>query len=188
MSSHPEQRQPLVVRPARPEDAATIAGLIHKLAEYERLADECRVDAAALARGLFGERPYAEALVAERAGRPSGYAIFFYTFSSFEAAPSLYLEDLFVEPAARRCGVGRALLEQVARVAVERGCRRMEWAVLDWNRPAMEFYERLGARAMSEWTTYRLDAEAMRRLAGGGGGGGNAAERLARPPHSASHS
>ncbi|TAN31610.1 GNAT family N-acetyltransferase [bacterium] len=119
-----------------------------------------------LALALFGERPYAEALLAEDDGRPIGFALFFHTFSTFLALPGIHLEDLFVVPEHRGQGVGRALLMHLAHVAVERGCGRLEWSVLDWNTEAIGFYERLGARPTSDWTVYRLAGEALRAVAG----------------------
>jgi len=157
----------LTLRPARPRDAALIVRFIEELADYERLRHACRADAAALAENLFGPRACAEVILAHHGDQPAGFALFFHTFSSFECAPSLYLEDLFVRPALRGRGIGKALLARLAEIAVERGCRRMEWAVLDWNRPAIEFYRRLGARPMDDWTVFRLDEEALKRMANG---------------------
>lgn len=118
-----------------------------------------------LVRNLFGPRPYAEALIAEQDGAAVGFALFFHNFSTFLGLPGIYLEDLFVVPGNRGGGVGRALLERLAQIAVERGCGRLEWAVLDWNRDAIGFYERLGARPNDEWTVYRLTGDALRALA-----------------------
>lgn len=139
--------------------------MIRELAEYERLSHVCRAEPDRLEAQLFGASPRAEVALADWEGRPAGFALFFHTFSTFECAPSLYLEDLFVRPPFRRRGIGRALLRHLAALAVERGCRRMEWAVLDWNRSAIEFYFQLGAKAMDEWTVYRLDGEALERVA-----------------------
>jgi GNAT superfamily N-acetyltransferase len=119
-----------------------------------------------LAAGLFGARPYAEVLLAVDEDRPVGFALFFHNFSTFLGRPGIYLEDLFVVPEERAGGIGRALLEHLARLAVDRGCGRLEWAVLDWNRDAIAFYERLGARPNSDWTVYRLTGEALATLAG----------------------
>ena len=143
-----------------------IAELIRGLAVYEKLEAEVVMTEEALAEGLFGPRPYAEALLAERGGRPVGFALFFHTFSTFLARPGIYLEDLFVVPEERGHGVGRLLLARLASIAVERGCARLEWAVLAWNRDAIRFYERLGARPNSDWTIYRLAGEPLRSLAG----------------------
>ena len=119
-----------------------------------------------LERALFGERPYAETLIAENGDEPVGFALFFHNFSTFLAQPGIYLEDLFVLPEHRGSGIGRALLERLAQLAVERGCGRLEWAVLDWNEGAIRFYERLGARPNSDWTIYRLAGEPLDALAG----------------------
>lgn len=143
-----------------------IAELIRGLAVYEKLEAEVVMTEEALAEGLFGPRPYAEALLAENGGRPVGFALFFHTFSTFLARPGIYLEDLFVVPEERGNGVGRSLLARLASIAVERGCARLEWAVLAWNRDAIRFYELLGARPNSDWTIYRLAGEPLRSLAG----------------------
>jgi len=156
----------LRIRAGERADVPLIAELIRGLAEYERLADEVKMTEEKLERTLFGERRYAETLIAEDDGRPVGFALFFHNYSTFLAQPGIYLEDLFVRPEHRGSGVGRALLEALARTAVERGCGRMEWAVLDWNESAIGFYERLGARPNSDWTVYRLTGEALRALAG----------------------
>jgi GNAT superfamily N-acetyltransferase len=156
----------LRIRAGERADVPLIAELIRGLAEYERLADEVKMTEDKLERTLFGERRYAETLIAEDDGRPVGFALFFHNYSTFLAQPGIYLEDLFVKPDHRGSGVGRALLEALARTAVERDCGRMEWAVLDWNESAIGFYERLGARPNSDWTVYRLTGEALRALAG----------------------
>ena len=155
----------VLIRPAKPADVPVIADLIRGLARFEKLEDQVALTDELLAEGLFGPRPYAESVLAEVEGHPAGFALFFHSFSTFLARPGLYLEDLFVLPEHRGQGIGRALLAHLARLAVERGCGRMEWAVLDWNQEAISFYERLGATAMSEWTTYRLTGEAIDRLA-----------------------
>jgi GNAT superfamily N-acetyltransferase len=156
----------LTIRPGERSDIPLIAELIRGLARYERLADEVTMTEVKLERGLFGERRYAETLIAEDDGRPVGFALFFHSFSTFLAQPGIYLEDLFVVPEDRGQGVGKALLEALARLAVERGCGRLEWAVLDWNESAIRFYERLGARPNADWTVYRLAGESLRALAG----------------------
>jgi GNAT superfamily N-acetyltransferase len=156
----------LRIRAGERADVPLIAELIRGLAEYERLADEVSMTEDKVERTLFGERRYAETLIAEDDGRPVGFALFFHNYSTFLAQPGIYLEDLFVRPEHRGSGVGRALLEALARTAVERDCGRMEWAVLDWNESAIGFYERLGARPNSDWTVYRLTGEALRALAG----------------------
>jgi GNAT superfamily N-acetyltransferase len=153
------------IRPATPADVPTIARLIRELAEYERLTHEVVLSEAVLSSHLFGPRPFAEVLIAEDDGRAVGFALFFHNYSTFLARPGIYLEDLFVEPAYRGRGHGKALLAALARLAVERGCGRLEWAVLDWNEPSIGFYKALGAKAMDEWTVYRLTGESLRMLA-----------------------
>jgi GNAT superfamily N-acetyltransferase len=157
----------LRIRAGERSDVPLIADLIRGLARYERLEDEVTMTEEKLDRALFGERPYAETLIAEdHAGKAVGFALFFHNFSTFLAQPGIYLEDLFVLPEHRGGGTGRALLERLAQIAVERGCGRLEWAVLDWNKDAIRFYERLGARPNSDWTVYRLTGEPLRALAG----------------------
>lgn len=155
----------LAIRRAKPSDVPTIARLIRALAEYERLAEEVTMTEDVLAESLFGDRAYAETLLAEDNGEPVGFALFFHNFSTFRGKPGIYLEDLFVMPEHRGGGVGGALFERLASIAVERGCERFEWAVLDWNADAIGFYERLGARPNADWTIYRLSGEALRQLA-----------------------
>jgi GNAT superfamily N-acetyltransferase len=154
------------IRAATRQDVPVIAELIRGLARYERLESEVVMTEELLAEGLFGERPYAEVLLAVDSGEAVGFALFFHNFSTFVGRPGIYLEDLFVLPEQRRSGIGRTLLAHLARIAVERKCGRLEWAVLDWNRDAIGFYERLGARPNSDWTVYRLAGEALRSLAG----------------------
>jgi GNAT superfamily N-acetyltransferase len=156
------------IRPAVAADTHTIAELIRKLAEYERLSHEVAIDEEDLRANLFGERRYAEVLLAEEAGEVVGFALFYHGLSTFVAQPSLYLEDIFVRPERRGAGHGRALLAELARVAVERGCVRIEWRVLDWNDPGLAFYRGIGAEALGDWTTYRLAGGALRALAGAG--------------------
>jgi len=157
----------LRIRAGEPTDVPLIAELIRALAQYERLEREVTMTEEKLDRALFGPRPYAETLIAEDGGgKAVGFALFFHNFSTFLAQPGIYLEDLFVLPEHRGAGIGRALLERLAQIAVERGCGRMEWAVLDWNESAIKFYERLGARPNSDWTIYRLAGEPLRALAG----------------------
>jgi GNAT superfamily N-acetyltransferase len=153
------------VRSAGPADVPLVLGFIRALAEYEKLSQQVVATEAALTETLFGPRPAAEALIAELDGAPAGFAIFFQSYSTFLARPGLYLEDLFVTPALRRRGVGRALFVHLARLAVERQCGRFEWSVLDWNQPAIAFYESLGAVAMSEWTVFRLTGDALTNAA-----------------------
>ena len=154
------------IRPATPADLPLIAELIRALAEYEKLAEEVRFDEAKLGEKLFGERPYAEVLIGEVDGAAMGFALFFHNFSTFEGRPGIYLEDLFVRPEALGKGLGKALLAELARIAVERDCARLEWWVLDWNEPSIGFYESLGARPMDEWTVMRVDGAALQALAG----------------------
>jgi GNAT superfamily N-acetyltransferase len=152
------------IRPAEPKDVPVVAELIWQLARFEKLESEVVLTEELLMAGLFGARPYAEAVLAEEDGEPIGFALFFHTFSTFLARPGLYLEDLFVLPEHRGRGVGRSLLAHLARLAIERGCGRLEWAVLNWNKEAIRFYERLGARPNSEWTVYRLAGESLQSL------------------------
>jgi GNAT superfamily N-acetyltransferase len=154
------------IRFGNPADVATIAELIRALARYEKLEHEVTMTEERLAVALFGERPYAETLIAEIGGEPVGFALFFHSFSTFLAQPGVYLEDLFVMPELRGSGIGRSLLGRLAQIAVERGCGRLEWAVLNWNHDAIRFYERLGAKPNSDWTIYRLAGEPLRSLAG----------------------
>ena len=156
----------VTIRPAERADVPVIAELIRGLAVYERLENEVTMTESLLEQSLFGERPYAETLLAELDGRPVGFALYFHNFSTFLGRPGLYLEDLFVQPEHRGHGVGRALLRRLAQVALERGCARLEWVVLDWNESAIGFYEKLGAKPNSEWTTYRLTGDPLRALAG----------------------
>lgn len=154
----------VAIRPATAADVPAIADLIRGLARYEKLEREVALTEELLAKNLFGSRPYAETLIAEEDREPIGFALFFHNFSTFLALPGIYLEDLFVVPEHRGRAVGRALLEELARIAVERGCGRLEWSVLDWNRDAIKFYERLGATPNSEWTVYRLTGQALAEL------------------------
>ncbi len=153
------------IRPAAPADSTLIASLIRELAEYEKLLHECHVTPENIRHSLFGAKPQAECVIAERHGSSVGFALFFHNYSTFLAKPGLYLEDLFVRPAARGHGVGKALLAHLAQLALERGCGRFEWSVLDWNAPAIAFYESLGAKAQNEWTIYRITGDALTQLA-----------------------
>ena len=157
-------RATLTIRPGTPRDAATITALIQGLADYERLPQQ--VTPAAVRRHGFGRRPHFETLICRLGGRPIGLALYTFTYSTFLARPTLWLEDLFVQPAARGRGAGLALLRALARIAVRRGCGRMEWSVLDWNRPAIHFYRRLDAELKREWILTRLTGEPLARLAG----------------------
>ena len=154
-----------MIRLATPADVPSILQLIRALADYEKLSDQVVVNEAQLREHLFGPRPYAEVLLAEEAGRVVGYALFFHTYSTFLGRPSLYLEDLFVLPEHRGRGHGKGLLARLARLAVERGCGRFEWMVLDWNTPAIQFYESLGAAVAPEWKLCRMTGDALRRFA-----------------------
>jgi GNAT superfamily N-acetyltransferase len=154
------------IRPAVRSDLDRIIGFINALAEYERLADAVHLDRAVFDDHLFGPRPMAEVLVAELDGEAVGFALFFHNFSTFEGRPGIYLEDLFVDPASRGSGAGRALLSRLAQLAIERGCARLEWSVLDWNEPAIRFYKSLGATPMDGWTINRVDGPALEELAG----------------------
>jgi GNAT superfamily N-acetyltransferase len=156
----------IAIRRATPEDVPVILELIRGLADYEHARpEEVPADIPALRESLFGDRPAAEALLAVEGGRALGFALFFHNYSTWRARRGLYLEDLFVRPEERGRGVGKALLVELAKIAAERGCARMEWAVLDWNQPAIDFYLALGARPLSEWTTFRLTEDAIARLA-----------------------
>ena len=155
----------VTVRSAQPADVPQILAFIRALGDYEHLGSEVVATEEALRATLFGERAYAEVAIAECDGQPAGFALYFHNFSTFLAKPGIFLEDLFVNPDCRARGVGTALLRHLARLTVARGCGRLEWAALDWNRLAIDFYLQLGAEAMSEWSTYRLTGRALERLA-----------------------
>jgi GNAT superfamily N-acetyltransferase len=155
----------LNIRPATPADAPVIAGLVRDLAEYEKLLDQARATPRDFARELEAPNPVIHVLIAEWHGVPAGFALYFFNFSTFVGRPGLYLEDLFVRPEQRAHGIGRALLRELARVAQQRGCGRMEWAVLDWNEPALRFYKSLGAAQLNEWIIHRLTPPEIARLA-----------------------
>jgi GNAT superfamily N-acetyltransferase len=154
------------IRAATRSDVPLLKEFICALAEYEKLGHECVVTEGKLERTLFDDKPAAEALIAFVDEKPAGFALFFQNYSTFLAQPGLYLEDLFVKPELRRRGVGQALFRRLAQIACERGCGRFEWSALDWNTPAIEFYKRRGAQAMSEWTVYRLTGDALINAAG----------------------
>jgi GNAT superfamily N-acetyltransferase len=154
------------IRPAVRQDLDRIIAFIRALADYEKLAHEVHLDRATLDSHLFGPRPMAEVLIAELDANPVGFALFFHNFSTFEGRPGIYLEDLFVDPASRGSGAGRALLSALAQLAIDRGCARLEWSVLDWNEPAIRFYKSLGATPMDGWTINRVDGPALSALAG----------------------
>lgn len=153
------------IRFGRPEDVPTIFALIKGLAEYERLSHEVVGNEALLREHLFGARPYVEVLLAEAEGRAVGFALFFQNYSTFLTRPGIYLEDLFVLPEERGKGHGKALLAALARLAVERECGRLEWSVLDWNEPSIQFYRALGAVSLDEWTVHRVSGPALEALA-----------------------
>ncbi|UVO55564.1 GNAT family N-acetyltransferase [Sphingomonas sp. SUN039] len=153
------------IRTATVDDLDLVIGFIRALAEYERLADEVRLDRTLIGCHLFGDKPMAEVLIGEIDGQPRGFALFFHNFSTFEGRPGIYLEDLFVDPEARGSGLGKALLARLAQLALERGCARLEWSVLDWNEPAIAFYKSLDAKAMDEWTVNRVEGDALMALA-----------------------
>ena len=156
---------PLVIRRGTARDVPIILSLIRGLADYERLGHEVEATAARVRAHGFGGRRYFETIICRRGGRPVGFALYFFTYSTFLARPTLYLEDLFVLPEERGAGAGKALLKALARIAVRRGCGRLEWTVLDWNRPAIGFYKRLGARLRKQWILTRLTGAPLRRLA-----------------------
>jgi GNAT superfamily N-acetyltransferase len=155
------------IEPARPVDVPLLLELIRELAVFEKLAHEAQASAEELGRHLFGPQPRAEAVIAFHAAEPAGFALYFHNFSTFLGKPGLYLEDLYVRPAYRGRGIGEGLLRHLARLALERGCGRFEWSVLDWNLAAIDFYRRLGAVPMDEWTVYRVTGPALAALAGG---------------------
>jgi len=155
------------IRRATSADVPLIRTMIEGLAEYERLRQECVATDTLLRTALFGERPYAEVVIAEWEGEAAGFALFFHNFSTFLARPGIYLEDLYVQPLHRSHGIGKALLQHLAQLAVARDCGRLEWSVLDWNVDAIGFYEKLGARAQDEWTVYRVTGDALTHLANG---------------------
>ena len=154
----------VTLRPATRADVPAILELIRGLAEYERLADECVATEVALAETLFGARPQAEVVLALADGTPAGFALFFSSYSTFLARHGIYLEDLFVRPEFRGRGIGKTLLAHLAALALERGCGRLEWSVLDWNADAIRFYKSLDAKALDEWTVYRVTGDALNTL------------------------
>jgi GNAT superfamily N-acetyltransferase len=170
VSTHDSPSTAITIRPATERDVPLILSFIRQLAEYERLLDAVKATEEALRATLFGPKPVGEVLIAQDGATPVGFALFFQNYSTFLAQPGLYLEDLFVVPSARGHGVGRFLLEYLSRLAIERGYGRVEWAVLDWNAPAIGFYRRIGAVPMQDWTIMRLTGEALTRLAAGAQG------------------
>jgi GNAT superfamily N-acetyltransferase len=161
----------LDISPAAAADVPLILSLINELADYEKLRHESVATEASIHDALFGARPHAEAVIARYDGEGVGFALFFHNFSTFLGKPGLYLEDLFVRPAFRGRAIGKSLLSHLASLAVQRGCGRFQWQVLDWNRPSRDFYESLGAQADPAWVNYRMTGEALRRLADGSGSG-----------------
>ena len=153
------------IRAADPNDVPLVLQLIRELAEYERMSGDVVATEAMLADALFGARPSAEVLIAMLDAEPVGFALFFHNFSTFAGRRGVYLEDLYVRPEARGRGLGRALLQELARIAIDRDCARLEWSVLDWNEPAIGFYRSLGAIAMDEWTVNRITGDALEQLA-----------------------
>ncbi|MCP5523514.1 MAG: GNAT family N-acetyltransferase [Verrucomicrobiales bacterium] len=155
------------IKSATAADCALLLSFIRQLAEYEHLSHEVVADETGLRESLFGERAGAEAVIGYLDGKPAGFALFFQNYSTFLARPGIYLEDLFVKPECRGRGVGQALLKHVAREAVRRKCGRFEWSVLDWNQPAIDFYRKLGAAPLNDWTIFRVTGEALERLGQG---------------------
>lgn len=159
--------QSFTTRPARPEDAAIILDFVRDLAIYENAGDEVVATEAAIRKTLFEEDATAHALIAEKNGAAIGFAVYFFSYSTWQGKNGLYLEDLYVAPSCRGMGAGKALLRRLAQIALERGCGRFEWSVLDWNEPSIRVYEALGAEPQSEWIRYRLAGESLERLANG---------------------
>ena len=159
------EKQEFQIRPATEADVPVLLRLIRSLAEYEKLSHEVVATEAALRVALFGARPSAEAVLGFAGGEPTGFAVFFQTFSTFLGVPGIYLEDIFIEPPWRGRGFGKRLMAHVAATAVARGCGRLEWAVLNWNEPAINFYRGMGAQPRDAWTVYRLDGAGLNRLA-----------------------
>ncbi len=160
---------PTHIRPATVADVPLILDLIRALAEYEQLAEACEANEERLQRSLFAPTPHAEVLIAELDGKPAGFALFCHNYSTFLAQRGLWLEDLFVSEEYRGQGVGRALLERLAQIAIERECGRVDWMVLDWNETAIGFYQSLGAIPLGDWTTFRITGDALQRLSGNAG-------------------
>lgn len=161
----PYNTEMLSIRPATPEDIPLILAFIRELAEYERAPEQAVACAEDLLRDGWGAAPKFRVLIAEWKGQPAGFALFFYNYSTWQGRPGLYLEDLFVRPAFRGYGIGKALLVHLAKIAVGENCGRFQWQVLDWNQPAIDFYEALGAQKMTTWLTMRVEGEALERLA-----------------------
>ena len=160
-----ETSESLNIRPVTEADIPLVLEFISDIAEYERLLDHVVADEAILRESFFGPRAKAEGLLAERAGEPAAFAVYFENFSTFTGRPGLYLEDLFVKPEWRKHGIGRSLLVRLAQIAVERGCPRFEWVALDWNQNAIDFYEKLGAKQLNDWRIFRMEGESIAQLA-----------------------
>jgi GNAT superfamily N-acetyltransferase len=154
------------IEQATAADIPLVLALIRELAEFERLLPEARATEADLRETLFGDRPFAEVVVGRVGSEAAGFALFFHNYSTFLGKPGIYLEDLFVRPAHRGKGFGEQLLRHLAQLAVQRGCGRFEWSVLDWNQQAIDFYKKLGAQPLSDWTTFRVTGEVLQQLAG----------------------
>jgi GNAT superfamily N-acetyltransferase len=154
------------IRPATPDDAATILGFITELAVYEKAGHEVEATEETIRSSIFGEGSVTEAVILEADGKPAGFAVWFYNYSTWQAKNGLYLEDLYVSPAYRGSGAGKLLLKHLARVAVEKGCGRFEWSVLDWNEPAIRVYDAIGAEPQTEWIRYRLSGDRLKAFAG----------------------
>lgn len=163
-----EKHDSLVIRPAQEADVSLLAEFIRGIAEYEKLLDQVVADETTLRESFFGNRPSAEALIVEWEGIPAGFAVFFENFSTFMGRSGLYLEDLYVKPEYRRKGIGKALLAHLAKIAVQRGCPRFEWVALDWNKNAIDLYEKWGAKQLTEWRIFRLSGNNLAKLAGAG--------------------
>ena len=154
-----------IIRSATSADSQLLLGFIKELAQYEKLSHAVVASSAILEQNLFGERPYAEVLIAEFQGQAIGYALFFHSFSTFTGRPGIYVEDIYVQPQLRGNGFGKNLMSYIARLAIERNCSRMEWSVLDWNEPSIQFYRSIGAVAMDGWSVQRLDGAALGNFA-----------------------
>lgn len=157
---------PFTIRPAKPDDAGTILGFITELAVYEKAGHEVEATEETIRASIFGESSVTEAAILEHDGRPAGFAVWFYNYSTWQAKNGLYLEDLYVSPDHRGSGAGKLLLKHLARLAVEKGCGRFEWSVLDWNEPAIRVYDAVGAEPQTEWIRYRLSGDKLRAFAG----------------------
>ena len=165
--THFDTSDGLNIRPAQPDDVTLILDLIKGLAEYERAPEQAKATAQDIEKALFQPNPRAKALICSVDGQPAGFALYFYNFSTWTGKSGIYLEDLFIEPAYRGRGAGKALLRTLARIAIAEDCTRFEWSVLDWNEPAIRFYEAFGAEPQSEWIGYRLSGDALRAFADG---------------------